>query len=99
MEPYFWINSVAVLGPTPFTPGMLSLASPIRPITSITLSGGTPNLSITSGFSKRLSFIVSSMWTLGEINCIMSLSPLTIVTAIPACSPIFARVPMMSSAS
>ena len=46
-EPCSRISLVAVLAPTPGTPGTLSEASPIRPRTSITLSGVTPNFSRT----------------------------------------------------
>ena len=99
IESNFRMSSAAVLGPTPRTPGILSLESPMSPITSTTQSGPTPNFSMTSSLVNRLFFIVSSMLMCGEINCIISLSLLTMVTFIPSASPCLAKVPMMSSAS
>ena len=52
-EPAFWISVVAVFGPTPGTPGMLSLASPLSASTSRMHGGGTPHfLEIASGPSS-----------------------------------------------
>ena len=42
--PYLLINSAAVFTPIPGTPGTLSLLSPAKACTSITLLGATPNL-------------------------------------------------------
>ena len=47
-SPYSPINCAAVFTPMPGTPGTLSVESPISACTSITLSGPTPNFSITS---------------------------------------------------
>ncbi len=57
--PNLWISCAAVFGPIPLTPGTLSLLSPISDWTSITLSGVTSNLSLTSGSRMNLSFMVS----------------------------------------
>ncbi len=52
-EPNFWMSAWAVLSPIPFTPGMLSIESPLRPMTSTTFSGGTPNRASTSARPTR----------------------------------------------
>ena len=63
----------------PGTPGTLSLKSPISACTSMTLSGPTPNFSITSAAPMRLSFMVSYMVTPLPTSCIRSLSEETMV--------------------
>ena len=68
----------------PGTPGTLSDESPISACTSITLSGPTPNFSITSAGPMRLSFIVSYMVTPLPTSCIRSLSDETMVAVAPA---------------
>ncbi len=68
----------------PGTPGTLSDESPISACTSITLSGGTPNFSITSGMPMRLSFMVSYMTTQSFTSCMRSLSDDTMVAVAPA---------------
>ena len=45
--PNFCMSGIAVFSPIPFTPGTLSEESPIRPRTSITCDGKTPNFSNT----------------------------------------------------
>ena len=57
--PYLFINSAAVFTPIPGTPGTLSLVSPARAWTSITLSDLTPNFFITSSSPRNLFFIGS----------------------------------------
>ncbi len=49
----------------------------------MTLSGGTPNFSITSAMPMRLSFIVSYITTQSFTSCIRSLSDDTMVTLAP----------------
>ena len=44
--PYFFNNSVAVLGPTPGTPGISSDESPIKALSSINPLGDNPYSSI-----------------------------------------------------
>ena len=68
----------------PGTPGTLSVESPISDCTSITLSGGTPNFSITSAMPIFLSFIVSYMTTQSFTSCIRSLSDDTMVALAPS---------------
>ena len=70
----------------PGTPGTLSEESPIKAWTSMTLSGPTPNFSMTSAAPIGRFFIGSSMDTMGRINCIRSLSEDTIVARPPAFS-------------
>ncbi len=53
-SPYSLISSAAVLTPMPGTPGTLSVESPASDCTSTTLSGGTPNFSITSSRADLL---------------------------------------------
>ena len=55
------------------------MKSPISACTSITLSGPTPNFSITSARPMRLSFMVSYMVTPSPTSCIRSLSDDTMV--------------------
>ena len=93
------ISLIAVFSPTPGTPGMLSVGSPIRAWTSTTRPGSTPNLACTSAGPIRLSCMVSSMVTRPETTCIRSLSPDTMTTSAPARSQRVASVAMMSSAS
>ena len=61
IDPNFRINSAAVFGPTPATPGIWSLESPIKPITSTTLFACTPNFSTTSLSMNFLFFMVSNI--------------------------------------
>ena len=68
----------------PGTPGTLSVESPISACTSMTLSGGTPNFSITSARPIFLSFMVSYMMTRSLTSCIKSLSDETMVEVAPA---------------
>ena len=68
----------------PGTPGTLSVESPISACTSMTLSGGTPNFSITSARPIFLSFMVSNMTTRSLTSCIKSLSDETMVAVAPA---------------
>ena len=68
------INSAAILIPIPGTPGMLSLASPARAMTSLILSGVTPNRSSTVSLLITRFFTGSRNQILFVINCIRSLS-------------------------
>ena len=82
-DPYALINFTAVFSPTPGTPGTLSELSPMRPSRSITLSGGTPHFSMTKCESYTLGpgdFFVPGAYKkiFSLINCMKSLSPLTI---------------------
>ncbi len=83
-SPYSVMSAAAVLTPMPGTPGTLSVESPISDCTSITLSGGTPNFSITSAGPIRRSFMVSYMVTPSLTSCIRSLSDDTMVALAPA---------------
>jgi hypothetical protein len=67
----------------PGTPGTLSTESPASACTSTTLSGGTPNFSITSATPMRRSFMVSYMETQSVTSCIKSLSEDTMVAVAP----------------
>ena len=69
--------------PIPGAPGTLSTLSPAKDCTSITLSGPTPNLSITSLILIVLFFIESYIEIPLPTNCIKSLSDETIVTDAP----------------
>jgi hypothetical protein len=82
-SPYSVIRAAAVLTPMPGAPGTLSTLSPQRAWTSTTFSGGTPNLSNTSGRPMRRFFIVSSIETRSPTSCIRSLSEETITTSPP----------------
>ena len=82
-SPYSLISSAAVFTPIPGTPGTLSVESPASDCTSTTLSGGTPNFSITSSRPILLFFMLSSMTMPGSTSCIRSLSEDTIVTSPP----------------
>ena len=59
------MSSAAVLTPMPGTPGTLSVESPASACTSTTLSGGTPNFSITSSRPIFFDFMASNMTTPG----------------------------------
>ena len=88
-SPYSLINCAAVFTPMPGTPGTLSTESPQSACTSITLSGATPNFSITSSGPICLPFIGSIISTPLPTSCIRSLSDETMVTFRPvafACS-------------
>ena len=78
------MSCAAVFTPMPGTPGTLSVESPISDCTSMTLSGGTPNFSITSARPIFLSFMVSYMTTQSFTSCIRSLSDDTMVAVAPA---------------
>ena len=80
------ISWAAVFGPMPGTPGTLSTASPISACTSTSLSGGTPNFSITSAGPIGFCFIGSSIATPGRMSCIRSLSEETMVVRQPTAS-------------
>ena len=47
-DPNWFSRSVAVFGPTPGTPGTLSLVSPVSARKSLTRLGATPSFSRTS---------------------------------------------------
>ena len=103
IEPNFRISFFAVTGPTPSTPGTLSELSPINPSKSIICSGPTPHFSDTFcalkiSFSLLLACGAYSR-VLSLINCIKSLSPLTILHCKSSFSHILATVPIISSAS
>ncbi len=74
----------AVLTPMPGTPGTLSVESPASACTSITLSGGTPNFSITASGPILVFLIGSIISTPGRMSCIRSLSEETMVQVAPA---------------
>ncbi len=76
-------SCAAVFGPMPGTPGTLSTELPISACTSISLSGVTPNFSITSPGPIGFCLIGSSISTPGRSSCIISLSEDTI-TATPS---------------
>ena len=70
--------------PMPGAPGTLSVESPASAWTSTTLSGVTPNFSMTSAGPTLRIFIGSIMSTPGRTSCIRSLSDDTIVQVAPA---------------
>ena len=74
----------AVLTPMPGTPGTLSVESPASACTSTTLSGVTPNFSITASGPSLIFLIGSIISTPGRISCIRSLSDETMVQVPPA---------------
>ncbi len=76
-------SCAAVFGPMPGTPGTLSTESPISACASISLSGPTPNFSITSGTPIGFCLIGSSIVTPGRMSCIRSLSEDTTVAVPP----------------
>ena len=86
--PKVLISSAAVLTPMPLTPGTLSTLSPQSAWTSTTLSGVTPNFSITSsgpiqrsgGWPGRGMVSSRRMLPSGVTSCIRSLSDETMVT-------------------
>ena len=82
-SPNSFSSCAAVFGPIPGTPGTLSTESPISACASISLSGVTPNFSITSGGPIGFCLIGSSISTPGRSNCIRSLSDDTMVTVPP----------------
>ena len=92
-------RAIAVFSPMPGTPGMLSIASPMRPRTSGTRSGSTPNRARTSATPMRRSRMVSYSVVRSSTSCIMSLSPVTMTVSMPAAVACVASVPMTSSAS
>ena len=81
-DPYSFNNFTAVLTPTPATPGTLSDESPISANKSIIFSGGRPHLSTTPFLSYMVgeAFLLPGAYknVFSFINCIKSLSPLTI---------------------
>ena len=90
-SPYSLISCAAVLTPMPGTPGTLSTVSPASACTSTTLSGGTPNFSITSagrsalGGGRCLHGVEQVVHrAVGSTSCIRSLSDETMVTSAPA---------------
>ncbi len=96
---YSLINATAVFSPIPGTPGMLSIESPARPITSVICSGLTPYRSTTSPLPKERSFMVSRVQICSSTSCSISLSPVTMTTSNPFFATSLAMVPMTSSAS
>ncbi len=95
-------RSAAVLGPTPGTPGTLSLVSPVSARKSRTCPGLTPNFSRTSGGPKVRSRIESHVTTWSSpswTSCMRSLSALTMTTRSPSASARAATAAMRSSAS
>ena len=84
MLPKRWMRMVAVFSPTPLTPGMLSMASPIKPMISTTCAGSTPKRSCTAATSMRRSRIVSHSCTWSPTSCMRSLSPV-MITVSTAC--------------
>ena len=84
----------------PGAPGMLSMESPRKAITSMTRFGGTPKISSTFAASQiKLSFGGFSTCTRSFTNCSMSLSLDTTYTGWPAFAAFLASVPITSSAS
>ncbi len=57
--PYSFSSPAAVFSPTPGTPGMLSILSPVRERRSATWLGGTPHFSSTSAGPYHFSYIES----------------------------------------
>jgi hypothetical protein len=58
-EPYCFSKPAAVFSPTPGTPGMLSILSPVRASRSGSDDGGTPHFSSTSAGPYHFSYIES----------------------------------------
>ena len=96
---------MAVFSPMPFTPGMLSLASPMRALRSMMWMGSKPYC------SRKLSGVISlvvvcpmrvdtSFTRVDSVtSCRESLSPVTTTVSHPAAVSRAAMVPMRSSAS
>ena len=82
-SPYSLMSWAAPFGPMPGTPGTLSTLSPMRDWASMSFSGGTPNLSMTSARVMGFCFIGSSMSMPGLRSCIRSLSEETMVARPP----------------
>ena len=82
-SPYSVMSWAAVLTPMPATPGTLSDESPARAWTSMTLSGATPNFSLTSSTPMTRFFMASNMLMPSPTSCIRSLSEDTMVTSAP----------------
>ncbi len=74
----------AVFTPMPGAPGTLSVESPASACTSTTLSGVTPNFSITASAPSLIFLIGSISSTPGRTSCIRSLSDDTMVQVPPA---------------
>ncbi len=77
------MSCAAVLTPMPGAPGTLSVESPASAWTSTTLSGLTPNFSITASGPSFTFLIGSISSTPGRMSCIRSLSDDTIVQVPP----------------
>ena len=97
--PYSASHFAAVFGPHLSTPGMLSTLSPISDSRSITWSGRTPNFSITPASSSTLPVMVLVSVMPGRTSWAKSLSPVEMVTGMPAACACSASVPITSSAS
>ena len=89
----------AVFGPHLSTPGTLSTVSPISASRSTIWSGRTPNFANTAASSSTLPVIVLTSVMPGRTSCAKSLSPVEIVTSMPAACACTASVPITSSAS
>ena len=105
MEPYRWTRAMAVFSPTPFTPGMLSLESPMRAFRSMMWMGSKPYSSRkASGVMSRV--VVRPMRVDTSFTVVVSvtswresLSPVTMTVSHPAAVSFSEMVPMRSSAS
>jgi len=103
-EPYWLISFTAVFSPTPWTPLMLSIASPISPSTSAICPGSTPQRSRTLASSYSTGSPVRPATlrtrTRGPTSWSRSLSPLTTTISSSGCaSALSTTVASTSSAS
>ena len=96
---------MAVFSPTPGTPGMLSLASPMRAFRSMMWMGSKPYASRKAASVMSLVVVwpmrvdTSFTFVLSVMSWRLSLSPVTTTHAQPAASHFREMVPMRSSAS
>ena len=97
--PYSLSRLAAVFSPTPGTPGMLSILSPVSASRSPTWRGGTPHFSSTSLGPYHFSYMESYERRESSTSCIRSLSPVTMTTSQPCARARRASVAMTSSAS
>ncbi len=90
---------VAVLGPIPLTPGILSDWSPMRAMKSVIWLGVIPILSLTSFSLYKISLGSFKTRIDSSTNCKASLSPVTTTVSIPSFFTLWERVAIKSSAS
>ena len=105
IEPYRPTRAMAVFSPTPLTPGMLSLASPMRALRSIMWMGSKPYssrkasgvMSLVVVRPMRVDTSFTVVWSVTSWR--ESLSPVTTMVSHPAAVSLAAMVPIRSSAS